>query len=191
MRILDKKNKKIDPLLCEKILKMSKENVFLCYQCRKCSSGCPARPFMESKPNELMRMVQLGMSGRIAEENTIWSCVSCQTCTTRCPQGIDIAHVIDMLRIMAKEKKLKSAKRLFRPGKVVRQFNSIWMRMLKYMGRVYEPALILLYNIVRMKPFKDLGLGFKMIKKGKLKLTPSIKSPIAMMKIFFKAKRLK
>ena len=36
------------------------ENVYLCYQCVKCTSGCPVGEFFDWQPNQVMRALQLG-----------------------------------------------------------------------------------------------------------------------------------
>ncbi len=141
--------------------------------------------FMDSTPTELMRFVQLGMIDEAMKTNTIWYCLSCQTCSTRCPQDIDIAHVVDTIRILVQEKGIKA------DTKNMRLFNRLWMNILKYTGRMYEVALTGILNLFTGRPFKDLSLGIKMIRKGKLKLLPSIRKPFAMMKMFSRAKRLK
>jgi heterodisulfide reductase subunit C len=185
MKIVGKREIKVDSTFAEEIRKRSGENVFLCYQCRKCASGCPSRMFMDSTPTELMRYVQLGMVDAAMKGNTVWYCLSCQTCSTRCPQDIDIAHVVDTIRIIVQEKKIKA------DTKNMRLFNWLWMTMLKYMGRMYEVGLTGTLNLFTGRPLKDLLLGGKMIRKGKLKLLPSIKKPFATMKMFSRAKRLK
>ncbi|MHC4656198.1 MAG: 4Fe-4S dicluster domain-containing protein [Planctomycetota bacterium] len=185
MKIVGQKNIKTDEAFMDEVAKRSGENVFLCYQCRKCASGCPTRMFMDSTPTELMRYVQLGMVDEAMKTNTIWYCLSCQTCSTRCPQDIDIAHVVDTIRILVQEKKIKA------DTKNMRLFNRLWMNILKYTGRMYELALTGMLNLFTGRPFKDLSLGIKMIRKGKLKLLPSIRKPFAMMKMFSRAKRLK
>lgn len=185
MKIIDQKEIRIDSSFAEEIAKRSGENVFLCYQCRKCASGCPNRMFMDSTPTELMRYAQLGMADEAMKKNTIWYCLSCQTCSTRCPQDIDIAHVIDTMRIIVQEKKIKA------DDNKLPLFNRLWMTMIKYMGRAYEAGLVVALNLFTGHPFKDMALGMKMIKKGKLKLLPSIKKPFSTMKMFSRAKRFK
>ena len=185
MKIVGQKDVKLDKAFMDEIAKRSGENVFLCYQCRKCASGCPTMMFMDSTPTELMRYVQLGMVDEAMKTNTIWYCLSCQTCSTRCPQDIDIAHVVDTIRILVQEKGIKA------DTKNMRLFNRLWMNILKYAGRMYELALTGMLNLFTGRPFKDLSLGIKMIRKGKLKLLPSIRKPFAMMKMFSRARRLK
>ena len=184
MKIISDKQIKIDTALVKEIAERSGENVFLCYQCKKCASGCPSREFMTSTPTQLMRYIQLGMIDEAMKQNTVWYCLSCQTCSTRCPQDIDIAHVVDTIRIMVQEKKIKA------DTKNSRLFNWLWMTILKYMGRIYEIGLTGALNLFTGKPFKDMSLGMKMIKKGKLKLFPSFKKPLETKKMFDRAKRL-
>ncbi len=185
MKVIGQKEIKVDVAFAEEIKNRCGENVFLCYQCKKCASGCPSREFMDSSPAQLMRYVQLGMVDEAMKENTIWYCLSCQTCSARCPQDIDIAHVVDTIRILVQEKKIEA------DTKNERLFNWLWMGMIKYMGRVYEVGLTGALNLFTGKPFKDLTLGIKMIRKGKLKLLPSVKKPFSTMKMFSRAKRLK
>ena len=185
MKVISDKEIKIDRTLAGEVARRSGENVFLCYQCRKCASGCPSRAFMDSTPTELMRYIQLGMADEAMKGNTAWFCVSCQTCSTRCPQDIDIAHVIDTLRIIVQEKKIKAE------TNNMRLFNKIWMIVMKYVGRMYEAGLVGSLNLLTGKPFKDMALGMKMIKKGKIKMIPPIRNPLPMMKMFSRAKRLK
>ena len=79
-----------------------------CYQCGKCSAGCPVAEHVDLLPNQLMRLVQLGRIDRALQSQAIWKCVSCLTCSTRCPKSVDCAGVIDALRQMAVEKGLVS-----------------------------------------------------------------------------------
>ncbi len=69
-----------------------------CYQCGKCTAGCPVSRRMDIKPNQLIRLLQLGQADKALESESIWLCVSCQTCTTRCPKRVDCAAVMDALR---------------------------------------------------------------------------------------------
>ncbi len=184
MKIEDK-NIDVDFALAEEIKERSGENVFLCYQCKKCAAGCPNRKFMDATPTELMRKVQLGMADDAMKDNTIWYCLSCQTCSARCPQDIDIAHVVDTLKIIVQEKGIKA------DTKNARLFNGIWMKMLRFTGRIYEVGLTAMLNVFTGNPFKDMSLGKKMIVKGKLKLMPSFKRTSEMIKMFKRAKNLK
>lgn len=78
--------------------KASGQNLLACYQCGKCSAGCPMAAYMDILPNQIIRMAQLGMQKQLLASKSIWACVSCLTCNSRCPKNIHIAEVIESLR---------------------------------------------------------------------------------------------
>ena len=157
--------------LAEKIRAETGENVFLCYQCVKCTSGCPLAEYFDLAPNQVMRAAQLGRDDLALNSKTPWLCAGCQTCTTRCPQGIDVARVMDF---MAQEAVARSI-----PPKVpeVALFHKVFLRNVHILGRAYELGLIAEMNLRTRQPFKDVGMGLEMIRKGKVKLTPSFVRP--------------
>ena len=89
---------KIKNSLVDKIEEISGQNVFDCYQCGICSSGCPVTDYMDFAPNQVMRLVQLGSVDEILDSKTIWICSTCLQCSTRCPKGIEVAKVMEALR---------------------------------------------------------------------------------------------
>lgn len=84
-----------------KIEKISGQKLLACYQCGKCSAGCPMAPHMDVLPNQVIRMAQLGMQKQLLATRSIWACVSCMMCNSRCPKGIRIAEVMESLRMTA------------------------------------------------------------------------------------------
>ena len=143
------------------------ENVYLCYQCVKCTSGCPVAEHMDLHPNQVLRMVQLG-DDSVLESKTIWLCAACQTCTTRCPQGIDIAAIMDELRIEAKRRGIKPA------IPEVDRFARLFMTDVRLLGRLYEVGLMGGLNVVNRNLFKDMDLALEMLKRRKLAILPSL-----------------
>lgn len=145
------------------------QNVYLCYQCVKCTSGCPVADFLDWQPNQIMRAVQLGQEDIALESETPWLCASCQTCTTRCPQGLDIAAIMDFLT-------RESVARGFKPPlPELNTFNEAFMRELKLWGRSYEPGLMVemtLRNRNVKALLDDAGMYLKMMQKGKVGFFP-------------------
>ncbi len=89
---------------CARVSELSGQDLNLCYQCGKCSAGCPMSFAMDLLPNQVMRLVQLGLDEDIAGCKTIWLCASCLACTVRCPKGVDIARVMEALRLLSLRK---------------------------------------------------------------------------------------
>jgi heterodisulfide reductase subunit C len=86
--------------IIKKIEDISGQNVLACYQCGKCSAGCPMVSLMDLLPNQIIRLVQLGQVSDVLNSKTIWLCASCFTCTSRCPKGVDLAKVMEALRLL-------------------------------------------------------------------------------------------
>jgi len=95
------KNEEISSALKQKIEDISGTNVMKCYQCGKCSAGCPMVDYMEILPHQILRLVQIGTWEEVAGANTPWICAACLTCSVRCPRGVKIAELIEAVRQIA------------------------------------------------------------------------------------------
>jgi heterodisulfide reductase subunit C len=82
----------------KKIEELSGQNLMACFQCGKCSAGCPLASAMDKLPNEIIRLAQLGQEEDIYKSKTIWLCASCFTCASRCPKGVDLSKVMEAIR---------------------------------------------------------------------------------------------
>jgi heterodisulfide reductase subunit B len=165
--------------LAERIQKVTGENVFLCYQCVKCTSGCPLAEHFDLVPNQVMRAAQLGMEEAIFKSLTPWLCASCQTCTTRCPQGIDVAKVMDFVVAEALARKIKP------PLPEIALFNQVFLRDVNILGRSYELGLMAEMKLRTLKLLNDLDLAVGVLKRHKMRILPEYvskrkrKAPIA------------
>jgi len=90
--------RKIRDRFVAKVEELSGQNLLACYQCGKCSAGCPAVSQMDILPNQIIRFAQLGLKDELLKSKSIWICASCFTCNARCPKGINIAEVIEAIR---------------------------------------------------------------------------------------------
>ena len=61
---------------------------------------------MDLLPNQIIRLVQLGLEEDIANSKTIWLCASCFACTVRCPKGVDISRIMEALRVITLRKNI-------------------------------------------------------------------------------------
>ena len=163
--------------LAQEIRDRSGENVFLCYQCKKCTAGCPVAAYFDLTPHQVLRACQFGLSDLVLHSRTISLCAACETCSTRCPQGIDIARIMDVLEIMAAESGIKSK------APTVPMFYKSANRSINWFGRMWELGLMAeLYmreffagKLDFKQLFKyDVALAIKMFRNGKLKVLPDI-----------------
>ena len=154
-----------------------------CYQCKKCSAGCPVAFAMDLLPHEVMGMVIYGQQGRLLGSSTIWLCASCETCTTRCPNEIDIAGVMDGLRRMA----IKDGAVTSEPG--IAAFHNSFLGGIRLAGKTNETMLIGAYKAISRRFFDDLGLGAVMLARRKIKLLPrTVRDRRAVRRIFRESK---
>lgn len=86
--------------LLKRIVRISGENTFACYQCGECSSSCPFVEFMDVMPSQLVKLVQIG-DERVLRMRAPWICVSCFNCTRVCPRGVNVAAMMEALRLIS------------------------------------------------------------------------------------------
>ncbi len=79
-------------------LKTIGEEAFLCFQCHRCSAGCPTSTAMSIPPSKMMRIAQLGMKERLIRDPSIWRCLGCDTCTEHCPHKVSVRKLVEHLR---------------------------------------------------------------------------------------------
>jgi heterodisulfide reductase subunit B len=125
---------------------------------------------MDMLPNQVMRSVQLN-DENVLGSKTIWLCAACQTCTTRCPQELDVAGIMDTLRIEAKKRGIPPA------IPVIDKFSALFLRDIGLLGRLYELGLMGGLNLWTGQPFKDINMGLEMLKRRKLRLIPTVTRP--------------
>ena len=173
----------MEQLFSTQIMAKAKQNIGLCYQCKRCSAGCPVSDIMQHRNYEILRMVQLEQREAVLASNTAWVCVSCKTCSERCPNGIDTAKILDVI----KEEALAAGIRLPEPKMAV--FHLSFLEMVRQFGRVFELGMIGLYKLKTGTYLQDIGLGLKMVSRSKLNFLPHrIKGTGEMKRIFAQAR---
>lgn len=161
------------------IEKLSGQKVSKCYQCGKCTAGCPTSYLMDLTPRQVIRAIQLGLTEQLLNSRSYWLCVFCQTCTARCPQEIDIARIMESLRVLSALEGRAPADR------EVGLFHKHFLTLVERYGRVWEAGLGALYNLTSGHPLASVSLLPEMLSKGKLPFFPHKTRDTAVIKKIF------
>jgi heterodisulfide reductase subunit C len=162
----------------DEVARESGENPLLCYQCGNCTAGCPYTPFFDFPVSQIMRLIQTDQRETVLSSRSIWLCATCETCSSRCPCEIDVAHIVDCLRNIAFREHRHTEKD-------IESFYEAFLGSLKGHGRIFELGILIRYKIVSGHLLGDAGLGPPVMLKGLMHLLPStIKGRDEVMKIF-------
>ena len=145
---------------------ISGQNVNLCYQCSKCSAGCPLAKWMDLKPAQVMHSIRLGRDDSVLNSEAIWLCLACETCATRCPQGVDPAAAMTAARVIA-------IRRGIRPR--VREIGVYYKGFIDNMrlnGKIHDASLVAVTRILNGQMLSDLSLAWKLFIRGRVKPPP-------------------
>ena len=165
--------------LADKIEKLTSQSPMLCYQCGKCSAGCPVRNYMDESPNQVVRLVQLGFDDEALKSSTIWLCAGCLTCSSRCPQNFELAKFMDAMRQIAFEEDVVIEE------KDTVKFHEAFLNQIKKYGRAFEFGLVLEYKLKSLNLMQDVDVAPEMFLKGKIGFFPhKIKDRDGIKKIF-------
>ncbi|MGV8147247.1 MAG: 4Fe-4S dicluster domain-containing protein [Alkaliphilus sp.] len=94
---------------------ISGESIFKCYQCGKCTAGCVMADEMDISPYKVIRMLQLGLVEKALKSESMWICAACFACRERCPKEVDLAKIMETLRVV----QIREGKPLIEPDQVV------------------------------------------------------------------------
>lgn len=154
-----------DPTLSNWVRQHTGLNPAKCYQCGKCSAGCPMVDEMHLKPHDIVRMVYQNQE-KLLDQDSIWLCLTCETCSARCPNQVEPARIVDAVR----EKALESQSR--KPPRRIRAFHNAFLKQIRSSGRIFEFGLVLGFKLRSGLLFNDVLAVPGMISRGKLAFTP-------------------
>ena len=162
------------------VMEISGVDINCCLQCKKCTNGCPVVNMVDTPPSEIIRHLQLKTGDDIFSSDLVWMCASCETCFSRCPMKIDMAAVMDALRIMAAKKTIPA-----NTGKV-NKFNNAFLRTVKMFGRTYDVGMIAAYKIKTLNLLQDTDKFPAMLRKRKIALFPNFRADKKYIRRIFK-----
>ena len=145
---------------------ISGQNVNLCFQCSKCSAGCPLADKMDIKPAQLMHSIRLGLEDAVLHSQTIWLCVACETCSARCPQQVEPAAAMNAARILALQRGIKPS--VAEVGIYYRGF----VDNMRLNGKIHDASVAGVTRLLTGKIFDDLPLAWKLFIRGRMKFPP-------------------
>ncbi|MGD0353896.1 MAG: 4Fe-4S dicluster domain-containing protein [Dehalococcoidia bacterium] len=143
-----------------------RQSIAQCYQCGKCTAGCPVAYTMELTPRRVIRALQLGLENELENSSTMWICLSCLTCSARCPREINIAGVMEALRLATIGKKPTPDQKKFR------LFHDLFIMSFQFSGRAYELGLGMAYNVMSGQFLNMASIIPGMLRRGKLAFLP-------------------
>ncbi|GAB6176269.1 4Fe-4S dicluster domain-containing protein [Desulfobaculum senezii] len=149
----------------DEVQRESGQNIALCYQCGKCTAGCPVGFAYDIPVSQIMRLLQNGQKKRVLSSSAIWLCASCETCTARCPNSIDVAHIMDVLRNIAGREGVVSERD-------IRKFWECFLESVEKHGRVFEAGLMASWKTRTGRFLSDTDLGPAVLAKGKISFKP-------------------
>ena len=144
------------------------EKIKECIQCGTCSSSCPSAEAMEYSPREIIAALRAGMLDRVLMSNTVWLCVSCYSCTVRCPAGIPFTDVMYELKRLETEKGLSKETHATTMAKA-------FVDTVDQHGRNVETKLLRKYYLGTnpLKALAQIPLAMKLFFRGRLEIFPS------------------
>ncbi len=134
----------------------------VCFQCNRCTAGCPLVAAMDLKPAQVVHHLLLGHWDTVLRSEAIWVCVHCETCTARCPQEVDISKLFNAARVRA-----------WREGRVagdqaIATYFASFLETLYLYGRSAELPLTIICKLKSEDYLRDFGLGLRLIARGRL-----------------------
>ncbi len=142
-------------------------NAARCYQCGKCSAGCPMAVETTLRPHDIVRMVARDERERLLADDSVWFCLTCETCSARCPNQVDPARIVDAVREIAREDDPRHAPR------PVRAFHQAFLGQIRRNGRVHEIGLTADYKLRSRDLLSDVTAAPGMFLRGKLPIRPA------------------
>jgi len=158
--------KQLTEELLESVYSLPKgEKIKECIQCGTCSASCPSSAAMEYPPREIIAALRAGMLDRVLNSNTVWLCVSCYSCTVRCPAGIPFTDVMYELKRLEVDKGLSKES----DGAVMA---NAFAETVDQHGRNVETKLLRKYFLRTnpLKAFAQIPLAMKLFFRGRLEI---------------------
>jgi heterodisulfide reductase subunit C len=121
---------------------------------------------MTLAPHDVMRLVARDRSAEACAADSLWLCLTCETCSSRCPTGADPAAVIDALREVAVREGVADLPR------AIAAFHRSFLDQVRATGRLYEAGFVVQYKLRSRALLQDAANAPGMLRRGKLHALP-------------------
>jgi len=152
------------PSFLDEIETRSGVPVSVCYQCCRCTNGCPVAGDMDIVPHRVIGYILSGEREKVLASASPWTCLVCATCSLRCPNGIDVARVFETLRQISIASGCAAKND-------VRHFDDLVIDSVERHGRLAELETIMRYRLSKGQLLKDAAMGLDMLRKGRIGLS--------------------
>lgn len=145
---------------------LSGQNANLCFQCSKCSAGCPLADKMDLKPAQVMHSIRLGREEAVLNSQAIWLCLGCETCSARCPQQVEPAAAMAAARVIA-------LKRGIQPSvKEVGIYYRGFVDNMRLNGKIHDASVAGITQLLTGQLTSSLPMAWKLLTHGRLRPPP-------------------
>lgn len=121
-------------------------------------------------PSQILRILQLELPGyeaKLLGSLSIWLCLACDTCYSRCPQEVKLSQVMDFLRQESVQQNKVNPK-----AKDILKFHQAFLETIEKNGKLNEVWLTLNYKLKTLNLLQDVNKAPSMFFKGKLNPIP-------------------
>ena len=142
------------------------EKINECIQCGVCSGSCPTAEWWEYPPRKIIAMIRAGRRDKVLSSTSTFNCVTCYSCTVRCPRDINPSQLMHAVQTIAEREgyKPKTPTLTLHRG----------MRDSMKRGRIWEFGLAILFYF-KTGLFKGLSMmpvAWDLISRGLMPLFP-------------------
>ena len=142
------------------------EKINECIQCGVCSGSCPTVEWWEYPPRKIIAMIRAGKRDKVLSSTSAFNCVTCYSCTVRCPRNINPTQLIHAVEAIAEREgyKPKTPTLTLHRG----------LRDAMKQGRVWEFSLAIFFYLKTslLKGLKMMPVAWDLISRGLMPILP-------------------
>ncbi|MBN1693319.1 MAG: 4Fe-4S dicluster domain-containing protein [Dehalococcoidales bacterium] len=142
------------------------EKINECIQCGVCSGSCPTVEWWQYPPRKIIAMIRAGKRDMVLSSTSAFNCVTCYSCTVRCPRNINPTQLIHAVEAIAEREgyKPKTPTLTLHRG----------LRDAMMQGRVWELRLAMLFYLKTslLEGMKMMRVAWDLISRGLMPLLP-------------------